>query len=349
MLRAAKQAFLGMGRRARLFDAVARSRWRQDRLLILCYHGVSVQDEHCWSPMYVTADFFRRRMEIIASSGYRVLPLSVAVEMLLKRSLPSKAVVITFDDGFHDFYQQAFPLLRGFGFAATVYQTTYYCDHPFPIFNLVLRYVLWRGAGHHLQGADFDIPGEFDLSSIEDRRRAIKAFRAFTHENRYTPEQRDTLAAAVSKSLGVDYAEIRRKRMLQLMNADELQEISAAGIDLELHTHRHRAPYNERLFAREIQDNRDWLAAQTGVRAAHFCYPSGVCRSDFLPWLRAEGIVSATTCDCGLAERATDPLLLPRLLDSMNIPEREFEGWLTGFRSLLPLRVSATKYSDESL
>ena len=59
---------------------VAASAWRQRRVLILCYHGVSLDDEHEWDPeLFVTPAFLRRRFEILRDKGYAVLPLDVAV------------------------------------------------------------------------------------------------------------------------------------------------------------------------------------------------------------------------------------------------------------------------------
>src|SRR5438132_1545578 len=60
---------------------VGASGWRRQRLLILCYHGVSLQDEHEWAPeLFVTPAFLRRRFEILRDSGYVVLPLGEAVQ-----------------------------------------------------------------------------------------------------------------------------------------------------------------------------------------------------------------------------------------------------------------------------
>jgi peptidoglycan/xylan/chitin deacetylase (PgdA/CDA1 family) len=362
MLRSLKSAALEIARGLGLFAAVAHSRWRRSRLLILCYHGISLKDEHEWRSLFVTPAFFRRRLEILARRGYRVLPLGDAVRMLREGSLPPKSVVITFDDGYHDFHLHAFPLLREFGFPATVYQSTYYCDYPFPVFNLVLSYLFWRGGGGRrggggqrgggdlpgggdgrgaprvLDGAAYGVPGTFDLSGDEGRSRAVDAVLEFARGQKYTPAQKDALAARIAGDLGVDYAGILRLRMLQLMTASQISEIAAAGIDVQLHTHRHRTPLDERLFVREIRDNREWLEARTGTRTEHFCYPSGQYRAEFLPWLRAERVVSATTCDYGLATRATEPLLLPRLLDSMSVTDVDFEGWLAGVSALLPHR-----------
>src|SRR5450432_2885441 len=123
----------------------ARSEWRRHRLLILCYHGVSLSDEHDWNPsLFVTPAFLRRRFEMIRRSGCAVLPLSEAVERLYDQSLPQCSVVLTFDDGFNNFEVAAMPLLAEFSLRATVYVSTYYCVHQRPIVGLTLRYLLWR-------------------------------------------------------------------------------------------------------------------------------------------------------------------------------------------------------------
>jgi hypothetical protein len=131
--------------------------------------------------------------------------------------------------------------------------------------------------------------------------------------------------------------------MLQLMTPAEVAEIARGGIDVQLHTHRHRTPFEEQLFAREVRDNRKWLSGVTGRHATHFCYPSGVYSPEFWPWLRAEGVVSATTCDPGIATPSSERLLLPRFLDSMSVSDLEFEGWLCGFSSCLPHRRRRTQ------
>ena len=76
----------------------------------------------------------------------------------------------------------------------------------------------------------------------------------------------------------------------------------------------------------------------TGANATHFCYPSGVHDPAFLPWLEELGVVSATTCQPGIATRASHRLLLPRLLDTSVLSVVEFEGWLAGAASMMPRR-----------
>lgn len=64
-----------------------------------------------------TADF-RWQMEYLKRHGYRVVTLDEAVAGLPEGG---KRVVITFDDGYEDFCLNAYPVLREYGYACTVY------------------------------------------------------------------------------------------------------------------------------------------------------------------------------------------------------------------------------------
>jgi hypothetical protein len=203
----------------------------------------------------------------------------------------------------------------------------------------MLSYLFWRGGGKRLDGSAYGVPGVFNLARDGmQNKQVVNAFVAAARQRDFTVAQKDELAARIAAELGVDYGELLRLRVLQLMTSSQVSEIAAGGVDVQLHTHRHRTPLDEGLFVREIRDNRNWIAARTGTQANHFCYPTGFHRDEFLPWLRAEQVVSATTTDYGLATRTTEPLLLPRLLDGMNVTDLDFEGWLAGISSLLPRR-----------
>jgi hypothetical protein len=63
-----------------------------------------------------------------------------------------------------------------------------------------------------------------------------------------------------------------------------------------------------------------------------------VTHPSFPGWLKRLGVTSATTCFPGIASRESDPLMLPRLIDTVNLSAVEFEGWLTGASAFLPRR-----------
>ncbi len=340
MLRNAKLAALGALRSAGVFDLVANSRWRRDRLLILCYHGTSLEDEHEWRPaLYLAPQVLEQRLQALRSMHCSLLPLGEALQRLHTRDLPPRSVSVTFDDGTYDFYRQAFPLLKKYEVPVTVYQTTYYSDHAMPIFNLICSYMLWKRRADKLSPLpELGLTGPMDLGSQMGRHRIVRALVERSERENLTGVQKNEIAARLAAALGVDYEALNAKRILQLMNPGEVSEIAKNGVDVQLHTHRHRTPEDEALFRREIVDNRQRIQSITGKDARHFCYPSGVYRKDFLSWLEKEDVQSATTCDVGLAKPGDNPLLLSRFVDTTRRTQVEFESWLSGLGDLIAFR-----------
>jgi peptidoglycan/xylan/chitin deacetylase (PgdA/CDA1 family) len=340
ILRRLKLGTLNALQGAGVFRMVANSRWRQQRLLILCYHGTSVDDEHLWRPsLYITPERLEEHFSLLKERGYSVQPLKESLQGLRAGALPPRSVAITFDDGTYDFYRQAFPLLQSYGFPVTVYLSTYYTFCERPVFNLICSYMLWKRRNQVIaDGAELGLRGSLDLRTEPGRHKVVRGLIDLAEREDMTGMQRDTLAARLASFLGIDYGDLKARRILQLMNATEVRMIAQRGVDIQLHTHRHRTPENEELFRREIQDNRARVRDLAANQPVHFCYPGGVYSPAFLPWLRAESIESATTCNSGLATRQSNFLLLPRFVDNQNRSQIEFESWLTGVGDLLAVR-----------
>lgn len=332
MRKLVKRAALSLLKSAGLFRAFESSRWRRGGVAILCYHGISLADEHEWDPsLYMSPEDFERRLEILKKRRYSVLPLGEAIERIHARDLPPKSVAITFDDGAYDFYRRAWPLLRAYEFPATVYLTTYYSEYNRPVFNTAASYLLWKARGRILDGAKLGLRKSLDLRTAPSRQSAWLWLLAEAEASRMDAVRKDELLQALAATAGVDYSGLLRKRLLHIMTLAEVSELAAGGCDIQLHTHRHRAPLDRGLFVREIRDNRERIEAATGAPAIHFCYPCGFYRPEFLPWLAAERVVSATTCEPALARASSNRLLLPRFVDHANLSPVEFEAGISGF------------------
>jgi len=87
---------------------------------ILLYHHVS--NERNGNRYFVTIDTFRAQMQALRDWGYTSITVSELANVIMNGGdLPSKPVVITFDDGNLDIYQNAFPIMHELGFVGTTY------------------------------------------------------------------------------------------------------------------------------------------------------------------------------------------------------------------------------------
>jgi peptidoglycan/xylan/chitin deacetylase (PgdA/CDA1 family) len=339
-LRVARRAVLRMAKWTGVFAAAGASQWRRDQLLILAFHSLALDEEHRWRRLlYFTLPEFRERLRLLQRTRAAVLPLDEAITRLEAGTLPPRSVALTFDDGQADFLHMAWPELVRCGYPATVYATTYYSDKRVPIFPLMCSYVLWKARHRRLSRMpQCGVDQAVDLADETAREAAAQAIVARAVADGLTAEARDERLATIADLLGVDYAQLTARRVLQVMTPEEIADVAARGADVQLHTHRHRMPRDRDSFVREVEENRVRIESRTGRRAVHFCYPSGVHFPDCVSWLHQLNIRTATTCDVALARRGTPLMTLPRLIDTAEIRAIEIEGWVTGVSQWLPRR-----------
>lgn len=328
-----KQSLYAGARTAGLFQ-LSRLLTR-DALRIVCWHGTSLADEHRVFPgLFLSPDDLERRL--LALHRHPVLPLEEAVRRLQAGTLPPAAVALTIDDGFHGTLRHAWPALQRHGFPATLYATTYHVTRGTPVFRLVVQWAFRESGAPALDLSQLGVGMVGAVRMTPGPARDEAMWRLIRHaEERLTERERQALADRVAAALGVDLGPLRAGRWLSLASTEELAVAAHQGLDLQLHTHRHRLPAARELALRELGDNRAVLEPVAGHRLRHFCYPSGYHRPEHLPWLEEAQVESATTCDPGMNRRGDSLLLLRRFLDSSETSQLEFEAELSGFSELL--------------
>ena len=99
-------------------------------LPILTYHSL----DDSGSVISVTPTAFAEQMRVLHEASISTLSLPAAAQALRDGRVPARVVVLTFDDGFENFYEHAYPVLRRYGFTATNFLVTDYCgkDNSWP-------------------------------------------------------------------------------------------------------------------------------------------------------------------------------------------------------------------------
>ena len=92
---------------------------------VLMYHEIA---DVTASPsgLAVAPEAFANQLAYLQDAGFTAVTAGALVPLLAggAGSLPERPVVLTFDDGYGDFYQRALPLLKQYGHTATLFQTT---------------------------------------------------------------------------------------------------------------------------------------------------------------------------------------------------------------------------------
>ncbi|MGI8596951.1 MAG: polysaccharide deacetylase family protein [Thermoleophilaceae bacterium] len=184
-----------------------------------------------------------------------------------------RAVLITFDDGYRDNYEQALPILRGHGLKATFFIATGFIDRPrAPWWDEIAWMVRTSPRSGVPAGPGLDRAVAFDEP---ERERAVgsllAAYKGLPDER--TAEFLDHLAEATGSGRCDD-----REASDAWMSWDMVRELRAAGMWVGAHTVDHPvlARTSRARQQEEILGCRDRLEAEIGERPRYFSYPIGL-------------------------------------------------------------------------
>jgi peptidoglycan/xylan/chitin deacetylase (PgdA/CDA1 family) len=274
---------------------------------ILYYHRVN-DDNDPYFPAIPTA-LFEAEMRFL-SKRYRVVSLA---ELLCRLAAgPAEPVLaITFDDGYRDNYQNAFPILQRYELPATVFLTTGCMDTGEPLWFERLAIAMKKTSRMSIL-LEATPPLRLWLRTPPERLSANAE--VFSVLRRVPNAERRRLLADVLRQLAVADDRERRRKMLTW---DEVRLMSAHRIAFGGHTVNH--PFLSRLDPDEIRwevsECKRRIEDELQLPAEHFAYPNGR-EEDFglsnKAHIRQAGYRAAVTTIWGVNHSSTDPFELRR-------------------------------------
>lgn len=273
--RLAKTGIAGALRLTRAGEWLAARAGAGDRPLVLGYHRVVADpgDARRWLPaMSVSRATLERQLDWVGRR-FRFASLdelAAAGEGGRRGGRPLAAV--TFDDGYADVHEHAFPLLERKGIPATVFVVTGLVGSD----RLLLHdrlYLALAGAFAAGEGARGKLASWF--ANGRGGSLPPSAFAAAQRLLRRLPQ--DALLRAVS-ALEAEWAPDERARAeLRVADWPMLRRMSRAGIGIGSHTRSHALLTLEepRRVREELAESRRVLQERLGVSVRHFAYPDG--------------------------------------------------------------------------
>jgi len=258
--------------------------------------------------LVVTLPTFRKLLQRLTRQ-FHVLSLSdFQCGNIPDGSKPS--CMLTFDDGWLDTFENAFPALRDAGLPATVFVPTGFIDSD-SFFWVERLSILWRSCGED-PAFSSAIGQELGLGSVDSLGKSIVAFKqvpAFRRES-------------VLRALEAQFANgIQPGEHDKFMSWAQLLAM-APVFEVASHTVSHVLLDVEKqlVVESELRESRETLQEKTGKPVQSIAYPSGSFNQRVCTWAADAGYRWAFTTQSGAFSVGDDPLMVPRsLLQEGNI------------------------------
>ena len=245
------------------------------RLRVVAFHRIDeIEAEPDLDPGLVSATpgEFRAQMEVIARHYNAVHLDDLVAAHRGEKQLPQRAILLTFDDGYLDFADQAWPILKSFGLPAVLFVPTSFPDTPGPGFWWDRLYAALTRADQKrlaLEGL-----GEFSLEEAAGRRAAHRAIRGHVKSLPHVTAM-DWLDGVIG-----NLAEL--PSIHRVLGWDALRKLASEGLSVCSHSHLHalvtQLPPDE--LQKDLALSKRMIEEELGgdAPAAAFAYPT--CASD---------------------------------------------------------------------
>ncbi len=282
---------------------------------IIAYHRVvndieKAERESIYG-IVISADSFRRHCELLKKS-FDVVSLRTATHFLEStRTVARPLTVITFDDGYLDFYEVAFPILNDLGLPATVFLPTAHIGTDKPLAHDRIYWLLKTGLAH--PQTIINVLREARITKIAENEVSRQNLLGLTNELVYLPHKiRDDLISRLEKALGPDACQYPAE--YRLLNWEQIREMERKGISFGSHTSNHVVlPLeNKETIQDELASSKAVMEAELGKRINTFAYPNGEFSDEIRLAALAAGYDSAVTTENRLNLPGSDRLKLGR-------------------------------------
>ena len=278
---------------------------RAPGVIVLMYHRINGPDR---SMRGLPVEDFAAQMRWLRDNCDLIAPEAV-MERAQRPTRLRPAVLITFDDGYRDYHDWAYPVLKQLGIPSLVFLATSFIDHGGMIWT---EEVQSAALATRLPRVSLPWSDEPAVDLPDEPARAALGLRARTYLKTLPDADRQKAVQELFVALGMP--PVRERQMLNWDEVRRTMDLTTYGG----HTHTH--PILSRLdragAEREIKTCRDRITQETGRAPTLFAYPNGTA-ADFTgetkELLQEAGFTVAFSTIEGIAGADSDWMAVKRL------------------------------------
>jgi peptidoglycan/xylan/chitin deacetylase (PgdA/CDA1 family) len=279
---------------------------KDKKLFIMIFHRI-LDEPDFMRPGETDKLRFTWQMDLLAKY-FNVLPFAEAMTRLQDKTLPARAVCVTFDDGYADNYLNALPILQQSGLPATFFIASGYLDGGRMWNDSVIEAV------RNSPNAQLDLTNlGLGILSVESANQKAQAASDIIIKIKHLdPTIRQQYTDYVVQQSGADLPDNL------MMTTQQLQQLHASGMEIGGHTVSHPiiAKITDAQLEQELSTNKQTLENILGTQLRFFAYPNGKPGQDYLPEqvgiIKRQGYEAAVSTEWAVASSNSDLWQLPR-------------------------------------
>ncbi len=237
---------------------------------IVYYHRVAELDND-YNKLAVYPQIFEQHI-IFYKEKYNVISLD---DLQNVKDKEKESLIITFDDGYEDMYENLLPIVEKHQIPVTIYVTTGCIDICKEMWHDdIIRYILTGNIypdvfvlRHKLYGC------KFVTSGLEERIKLYKSIRFIFQ--RITEKERENICEQLSEWSGIFKLRRENRRILSNIQIKKMSQSPYITIGAHTVTHPSLAKYSEAEQRDEIAKSKEKLEQIIGNKVVHFSYPFG--------------------------------------------------------------------------
>ena len=311
---------------------------KEPSITILTYHSVVPDQAPVESYEYrnaVSVSEFEKQVGLLKKI-FKVISLDQAFNLLTSGNMTENYAVITFDDGYKNNYDYAFPVLKKHEVSAAFFITTSLIENKNCLWTDWVTYLFLKTRQQKVIITDDEQNFEFHLQTVDDRIKASERLRKWMKS--LSREKADQILEQLKVQTKVDTHPVEEDaQRYAFMNWNQVKEMAEQGMEIGSHTHSHSllTMLNEEQVEQELTISKRLIEEHTGRTCQFFTYPNGQLR-DFkdvhIGLLKKLGYKLALTQNPGFNPPGSDLFKLKRIniTNKMYLPV--FKAYVCGSR-----------------
>lgn len=221
----------------------------------------------------VSVDTFDWQIGII-KRHFTAMRLSEFITSVHEHQLPDHPVLITVDDGYANFYDTAYPVLKKYGIPATLFVPTNYIDNADWFWWDKLKHIMSNAV---VEGSHLTFNGSKINIDLSNQKKTIESWnRASSFCHRLSEEHKTEFIEALASRLQVQLPETPVSPY-DHMNWEQVLEVAANNVEIGSHTNSHRVltRLTTEELDKELSNSKKLLEKRLSVTIDSFSYPYG--------------------------------------------------------------------------